>query len=261
MLLICLHASQSTSRITGRADDRHLVLVRFHLWETEKENKMRGGGRKRDGEGGKETFWRTRYYLSCQRNLFWIGFQIEWERKREVGREKIEWVREWWRWPLLLSTLIAALMPVMLRCQHRQRGIGWRWWNKLRGFPVPASLALAQQKALCTTTQLLLLSQRHSRRRGSSWVGRPWAGLTGGGEWEEEFGRRKGVGCWVWDYGRTHLIGLVNGEETVGKSCWGLEWEGGCVEADFGPTGSVALSVSTKGIWVDIASIWRRPGM
>lgn len=48
-------------------------------------------------------------------------------RGREAGREKIERAQEWWRWPLLLSTLIAALMPVMLQCQPRQRGIGWRW--------------------------------------------------------------------------------------------------------------------------------------
>lgn len=114
-------------------------------------------------------------------------------RGREAGREKIEREREWWRWPLLLSTLIAALMPVMLQRQPRQRGIGWRWWNRLRGFPVPAGLALAQQKALCTATQLLLLSQRPSRRRGSSRVGGLGAGLTGGGEWEEEFGKRRGL--------------------------------------------------------------------
>lgn len=48
-------------------------------------------------------------------------------RAREAEREKMERVREWWRWPLLLSTLIAALMPVMLQRQPRQRGIGWRW--------------------------------------------------------------------------------------------------------------------------------------
>lgn len=58
---------------------------------------------------------------------------------------------------------------------------------------MPAGLALAQQKALCTATQLLLLSQRPSRRRGSSRVGGLGAGLTGGGEWEEEFGRRRGL--------------------------------------------------------------------
>lgn len=61
---------------------------------------------------------------------------------------------------------------------------------------MPAGLALAQQKALCAATQLLLLSQRPSRRRGSSRVGGLGAGLPGGGEREEEFGRQREVGGW-----------------------------------------------------------------
>lgn len=75
---------------------------------------------------------------------------------------------------------------------------------------MPAGLALAQQKALCTTTRLLLLSQRHSRRRGSSGVGRPGAGLTGGVEREEEFGRRGGL--------------VVESETVVNSSDQSCEW-------------------------------------
>lgn len=139
-------------------------------------------------------------------------------RGREAGREKIEWVWEWWRWPLLLSTLIAALMPVMLQRQPRLRGIGWRWENRLRGFPVPAGLALAQQKALCAATQLLLLSQRPSRRTGSSRVGGLGAGLTRGRRMGRGIWKVSGVGCWIWGCGKTRQICAVNGEKTVGQS-------------------------------------------
>jgi len=65
---------------------------------------------------------------------------------------------------------------------------------------VPAGLALAQHRALCAATQLLLLSQRRSRRRGSSRVGGLGAGLTGGGEREERNLDGEGVGvggCWL----------------------------------------------------------------
>lgn len=196
----------------------------------------------------------------ANKTFFWIGFRIEWEREK---REKIE--REWWQWPLLLSTLIAALMPVMLQRQPRQRGIGWRWWNRLRGFPVPGGLAEAQQKTLCTATQLLLLSQRRSRRRGSSWVGGLGSGLTGGGEWEEEFGRRKGVGCWIWHYGKTHLIGPVNGEKTVGMSCWGFEWKEDrqiLIHEDQLPRELMpSYKKHLNRMRADMSSIWRRAGM
>ena len=74
----------------------------------------------------------------------------------------------------------------------------------LEGSLCQPGLALAQRRALCTATQLLLLSQRRSRRRGISRVGGLGAGLTGGGEWEEEFGKAKG--------------GLVVESETMGKS-------------------------------------------
>lgn len=59
---------------------------------------------------------------------------------------------------------------------------------------MPAGLALPQQKALCTATQLLLLSQRRSRRRGSSRVGGLGTGSAGGGEWEEGLEKEGGRG-------------------------------------------------------------------
>ena len=116
----------------GHIDGQHLVLLRFHLQET--DNVVQSTERERETVRIK----RRRGDILKNKILFVLSFFfflflpfIELESKvsgrgREVEREKIEQVREWWQWPLLLSTLIATLIPVMLQRQPKQRGIGWR---------------------------------------------------------------------------------------------------------------------------------------
>lgn len=127
--------------------------------------------------------------------LNWIWNRVgEGERRKE---KKIDGERERWRWPLLLNTLIAALMPVMLQCQPRQRGIGWRWWNRLRDFPCarqPGSGSTESPLHLYTVIVIITKAQQKERQL-SSWrawhrVNRGWG--IGRGIW-----KATGVACWI----------------------------------------------------------------